>query len=64
MNLRFHLLVSDVDQKNEDFGDKKVGSRFSCIAPGMVVWRWLDGDGSGQKCCLGPTEISSFVFLV
>ena len=33
MNLRCHLFVSDMNQGNEDFRCKKVGSRFSCVAP-------------------------------
>ena len=35
MGLRFHLFLSDSNQGNEDFGYKKVVSRFSCLAPGM-----------------------------
>ena len=33
VNLRCHLFVSDMNQGNEDFRCKKVGSRFSCVAP-------------------------------
>ena len=33
MSLRFHIFVSDVDPENEDFMCKRVGSRFSCLAP-------------------------------
>ena len=32
MSLIFHVFVSDVNQGNEDFGCKKVGSRFPCAA--------------------------------
>ena len=35
MSLRFYLFASDVKQGNRDFGFKKVGSRFSHVAPGM-----------------------------
>ena len=35
MSLRFYLFVSDVKQRNRDFGFKKVSSRFSYVAPGM-----------------------------
>ena len=35
MSLRFHPFISDLNQGNEDFECKKVGSRFSCVAPGM-----------------------------
>ena len=34
-DLGFHLFVSDVNQGNKDFGYKKVGSRFSCVTPGI-----------------------------
>ena len=30
-----HLFVSDVNQGNEDFECKKVGSKFSCVTPRM-----------------------------
>ena len=35
MSVRFHLFVFDVNQENKYFVCKKVGSRFSCVAPGM-----------------------------
>ena len=35
MSLRFYTFASDVKQGNRDFGFKKVGSRFSYVAPGM-----------------------------
>ena len=35
MSLRIHLLVSDVNQGNEEFDCKKVGSGPFCVAPGM-----------------------------
>ena len=35
VSLRLHLFVSDVNQGNEYFECKKIGSRFSCVAPGM-----------------------------
>ena len=35
MSLRFHPFVSDVNHGNKDFECKKVGSRFSCVAPGI-----------------------------
>ena len=40
VSLRFHLFVYDVIQGGGDFGYKKVGSRFSCVAPRMErdVW--------------------------
>ena len=35
VSLIFHLFVSDVNQENKDFGCKKVGARFYCMALGM-----------------------------
>ena len=35
MSVRFHLFVFDVNQENKYFVCKKVGSRFSCVVPGM-----------------------------
>ena len=35
MSLKFHLFVSVVNQGYEVFEQKKVGSRFSCVSPGI-----------------------------
>ena len=31
--LSCHVFVSDINEENEDFGCKKVGSRFSSVTP-------------------------------
>ena len=54
-----HLFVSDVNQGNGDFGCKKVGSRFFCVAPRTFL-RISPGNCSKErdlevvisKCCL------------
>ena len=38
MSLRCHPFFSDMNQRNEDFGCKKVDSRFSCVAPGTEMF--------------------------
>ena len=35
MSLRFHLFVSDVNRRNEDFGCNEVDARFSDVVTGM-----------------------------
>ena len=52
MSLRFHLFVSDISQLNEDFDCKKVGSRFSSLAPGMEEFS-LDLPRAVKKSALG-----------
>ena len=51
MSLRFHLFVSDVNQGNKDFECKKLGSRFSCLAPYMERFS-LDLLKAVEKCAL------------
>ena len=52
MSLRFHLFVSDVNQENEDFESKQVGSRFSCVTTGMERFS-LDLLQAVKKMCFG-----------
>ena len=52
MSLRFHLFVSDVSQGNEDLEWNKVGSRFSCMAPGMERFYFYLSH-TIKKMCLG-----------
>ena len=51
VSLRFDLFISDVNQGNEDLECKKVGSRFSCMAPGMERFS-LDLQRAVKKCAL------------
>ena len=63
MSLGCHIFVSEMNQRNADFGSKKVDSRLSCVAPGMerfsldllqaatknVPWKRVDGVGALQN---------------
>ena len=54
------MFVSEMNQRNADFGSKKVDSRLSCVAPGMerflldllpaatknVPWKRVEGAGA------------------
>ena len=52
VSLRFYLFVSDVNQGNKDFECKKLGSRFSCLTPGMESFS-LDLPQAVKKKCVG-----------
>ena len=38
MSLRFHIFVSNINQGNENFECKKVGSRSFCITTGIEMF--------------------------
>ena len=64
MSLRFHLFVSDVNRRNEDFGCNKVDARFSDVvwkgSPYIfcellrknVPWKWSVRMCGIEKSCL------------
>ena len=62
MSLRFHLFISDVNQGNKDF-ECEVGSRFSCVAPGIEKFP-LDLPRTVKKMCLGNEMWECVEFVV
>ena len=63
MSGRLHLFISDVNQGNQDFECKKVGSRFSCVAPGMEKFS-LDLPQAVKKTCFGSGISGCVEFVV